>query len=47
MPYKIYFQLINHTLASVKDDKIFWENSCSYFLNQNDGKTGKEILKVR
>jgi|APDOM4702015023_1054809.scaffolds.fasta_scaffold694935_1 hypothetical protein len=44
MPYKIYFQLINDPLASIKDDKIFWEKCCSYFLNQNNGKTGRRNL---
>lgn len=45
MPYRIYFQLIQHPNSSIKDDKAFWEKACSYFMNENAGKTGKMSIK--
>jgi len=43
MPYRIYFQLVNHSYAAIKDDKEFWENCCRYFLTENNGRTGDLI----
>ena len=40
MPYKIYFQLLNHDISLIKDNKVFWEQCCKYFLTENNGKTG-------
>lgn len=40
--YKLYFQLIQHPLVELFDDKnLFWKESCKYFLTDSEGNIGK------
>lgn len=44
MPYRVYFQLLNHNNSSIKDDVEFWENCCKYFKEESNGKAGTLFL---
>ena len=46
--YKIFFQLINHPLKDIPNDKKeeFWSKCQDYFSHENDGKTGGLIQKI-
>lgn len=39
--YMLYFQIIRHPITKNFGNKsTFWKESCNYFLNESDGKTG-------
>ena len=45
--YCLYFQVINHKNAKNYpwNKAVFWENTCNYFMKENNGKTGQLLAK--
>jgi hypothetical protein len=42
--YRIFFQLLNHEIASYKDDNDFWKECCSFFKTTDEQKIGEKII---
>jgi hypothetical protein len=42
LPYRIFFQLLQHPLCNSKTDLEFWEECCKFFLEDTTVKTGKQ-----
>jgi hypothetical protein len=42
--YQLYFQIIKHPIIKFMDDPlIFWKETCKYFLNEAQGRTGNYL----
>ncbi len=45
--YQLYFQIIKHPIIKFMDDAIaFWKETCKYFLNEAQGKTGNFYIII-
>jgi hypothetical protein len=43
--YQLYFQIIKHPIIKFMDDALaFWKETCKYFLNEAQGKTGNYFI---